>query len=98
VGFLIAGVAHGCTNISLNTAVQAQVHEEYRGRALSMFLMALLAGMPLGTLAGGVLGDLIGLRPALALFAVSILGYLVFAVARRDRLSLLDGDDPVSVA
>jgi MFS family permease len=97
VGFLIAGVAHGCTNISLNTAVQAQVHEEYRGRAVSMFLMALLAGMPLGTLAGGVLGDLIGLRPALALFAVSILGYLVFAVARRDRLSLLDGDDPVSV-
>jgi MFS family permease len=96
-GFLVAGTAHGFTNISLNTAIQAQVHEEFRGRALSMFLMALLAGMPLGTLAGGVLGDLIGLRAALGLFSASMIAYLLYATVRRDRLRLLDGDDPIDV-
>jgi MFS family permease len=96
LGFLIAGTAHGFTNISLNTAIQAQVHEEYRGRALSMFLMALLAGMPLGTLAGGVLGDLIGLRATLGLFGASVLAYLLFVSSRRDRLRLLDGNDPIT--
>jgi MFS family permease len=96
-GFLVAGTAHGFTSISLNTAIQAQVHEEYRGRALSMFLMALLAGMPLGTLAGGVLGDLVGLRTALACFGASMLAYLFFATVRLERLRLLDGRDPIEV-
>jgi MFS family permease len=97
-GFLVAGTAHGFTNISLNTSIQAQVHEAYRGRALSMFLMALLAGMPLGTLVGGVLGDLLGLRGALGAFAATIFAYLVFAAVRRDRLVLLDGDDPIELS
>jgi MFS family permease len=94
VGFLVAGVAHGLTNISLNTAVQAQVHEEYRGRALSLFLMALLAGMPFGALAGGLLGDLVGLRPTLATFAAVVLAYLLFVIVRRDRMAALDIDGP----
>jgi predicted MFS family arabinose efflux permease len=96
-GFLVAGTAHGFTSISLNTAIQAQVHEEYRGRALSMFLMALLAGMPLGTLVGGVLGDLVGLRAALACFGTAMLAYLLFATVRLERLRLLDGADPIEV-
>jgi MFS family permease len=97
VGFLVAGTAHGFTNISLNTAIQAQVHEEYRGRALSMFLMALLAGMPLGTLVGGLLGDAIGLRLTLGIFAVCITAYLLFVITRRRRFALLDGDDPIEL-
>jgi predicted MFS family arabinose efflux permease len=97
VGFLVAGTAHGFTNISLNTAIQAQVHEEYRGRALSIFLMALLAGMPFGTLAGGALGDHIGLRLTLALFAAVMIGYLLFVIVRRRRLALLDVDRPTEV-
>jgi MFS family permease len=97
VGFLVAGTAHGFTNISLNTAVQAQVHESYRGRALSVFLMALLAGMPFGALAGGALGDAIGLRPTLALFAAAVFGYLAFVTYRRQRLALLDGVGPIEL-
>src|SRR5690606_18792365 len=97
LGFLIAGTAHGFTNISLNTSVQAQVHEAYRGRALSMFLMALLAGMPFGALAGGALGDVIGLRLTLGLFAAAVVAYLAFVITRRDRLTLLDGDRPIEV-
>ena len=97
LGFLIAGTAHGFTNISLNTAVQAQVHENYRGRALSVFLMALLAGMPFGALAGGALGDVIGLRATLAIFAATVLGYLAFVTIRRQRMTPLDGDEPIEV-
>lgn len=98
LGFLIAGTAHGFTNISLNTAVQAQVHETYRGRALSMFLMALLAGMPFGALAGGALGDVIGLRLTLGLFAVTVVLYLLFVITRRNRLVSIDGDRPIDLA
>ncbi|HEX7094459.1 MAG TPA: MFS transporter [Acidimicrobiales bacterium] len=97
VGFLVAGTAHGFTNISLNTSVQAQVHEEFRGRALSLFLMALLAGMPFGALAGGALGDVIGLRITLGIFAVTVTAYLTFVVTRRDRLAILDGDEPIEL-
>jgi MFS family permease len=96
-GFVVAGTAHGFTNISLNTAIQAQVHEEYRGRALSMFLMALLAGMPLGTLVGGALGDAIGLRLTLGLYAVGIVSFLAFVITRRQRFALLDGDEPIDL-
>ena len=73
------------------------MHEEYRGRALSLFLMALLAGMPLGTLVGGALGDVIGLRATLGLFAVSITMFLVFVFFRRQRLRLLDGNEPIEL-
>ena len=97
VGFLIAGTAHGFTNISLNTSLQAKVHESYRGRALSVFLMALLAGMPFGALAGGALGDAIGLRPTLAIFAATVLAYLAFVTFRRQRMALLDGDGPIEL-
>jgi MFS family permease len=97
VGFFIAGTAHGFANISLNTSLQAKVHENFRGRALSVFLMALLAGMPFGALVGGALGDAIGLRATLAIFAMIVLGYLAFVTFRRQRMTLLDGDGPVEV-
>src|SRR5690606_31137864 len=60
IGFLFAGTAHALCGTSLNTSMQAQVDEEYRGRAMSMFLIALLIGMPFGALIGGAIGDRLG--------------------------------------
>jgi predicted MFS family arabinose efflux permease len=92
VGFLVAGTAHSLTGVSLNTSMQAQVDEEYRGRALSMFLMALLAGMPFGALVGGLLGDHVGLRGALLSYAIALIVYVVVAVTRFRGLGVLDAD------
>lgn len=63
VGFLVAGMAHSLTGISLNTSIQVQIDDSYRGRAVTAYLMALLAGMPLGAFVGGVIADHTGLRP-----------------------------------
>jgi MFS family permease len=94
LGFAVAGTAHSLTNVSLNTAVQSQVHEEYRGRVLSMFLMALLAGMPFGTLAGGALGDLVGLRVTFGGFAACLFAYVLFVTTRRGGLTIIDREGP----
>jgi MFS family permease len=94
VGFLIAGTAHALCGTSLNTSMQAQVDEEYRGRAISMFMMALLIGMPFGALTGGWLGDHIGLRSTLTAYATVLVGYLIVALTRLRRLRLLDGSLP----
>jgi MFS family permease len=92
IGFLLAGTAHALCGTSLNTSMQAQVDEEYRGRALSMFLIALLIGMPFGALAGGWVGDRIGLRTTLGVNAVVLAVYLAVAMTRLHRMRLLDGE------
>jgi MFS family permease len=92
VGFLVAGMAHSLTGISLNTSMQAQVEESYRGRAVTAYLMALLAGMPLGAFVGGLLGDRIGLRGALGGFAAVIVAFVVYAQTRRNGLVAIDSN------
>jgi MFS family permease len=90
--FVLLGLGHVLSGVSLNTTIQAQVDEEYRGRAITFFLMALLGGTPIGALLGGSLGDLFGLRPALGLFSLALFGYLEFAVVRFGGLRLMDAD------
>lgn len=90
VGFLVAGMAHSLTGISLNTSIQVQIDDSYRGRAVTAYLMALLAGMPLGAFVGGVIADHVGLRPMLAGYAAAIALYLAYAQLRRDGLAVFD--------
>jgi predicted MFS family arabinose efflux permease len=92
IGFLVAGMAHSLTGISLNTSMQAQVTESYRGRAVTAYLMALLAGMPLGAFVGGLLGDRIGLRPTLGAFAGVIVVYVAYAQIRRGGLAAINSN------
>jgi MFS family permease len=87
LGFLLAGMAHSLTGISLNTSIQVQIDDAFRGRAVTAYLMALLAGMPLGAFAGGVVADRIGLRPTLAGYAAAITAFLVYAQLRRRGLA-----------
>ena len=72
---------------------QAQVAEGYRGRAITAYLMALLAGMPLGAFVGGLLGDQIGLRSALGGFAGVIIVYVIYAQLRRTGLAAIDANE-----
>lgn len=97
VGFLVAGGAHSLTGISLNTSIQVQIEDSYRGRAVTAYLMALLAGMPLGAFVGGTIADRVGLRPTLGGFAGCIALYLVYAQLRRGGLRSLDRNEVAAV-
>lgn len=90
LGFLLAGMAHSLTGISLNTSIQVQIDDAYRGRAVTAYLMALLAGMPLGAFVGGVLADQVGLRPTLGGYAVAIVAFLAYAQLRRGGLAAVN--------
>ncbi|MEE2696858.1 MAG: hypothetical protein VX516_00310, partial [Actinomycetota bacterium] len=70
-----------------------QLDEEYRGRVMSVWLVALLGGLPLGSFAGGVLGDLLGMRWVMLGYAVLLAG-TISSMARGAGFSLLDDDGP----
>jgi MFS family permease len=95
IAMAIIGMAHTTTAIAINTSLQAQVHEEYRGRALSLYLMALFAGSPVGALFQGVLGDTVGRRPSVLIPAALFATWIAVAFVRYHRFRDLDGDHPV---
>jgi MFS family permease len=85
--FFLAGICHLQIAVALNTLIQGAVRDEYRGRALSFYLLGILAGIPIGSQLLGSLGDAIGFRPTLALDAaafVILIGTLVVTNAWRD--------------
>jgi MFS family permease len=98
VGFAIMGTGHVCGGTSISTSLHAQVAEQFRGRVSAFYLMAVLAGSPLGALVWGAVGDAIGLRRALCAAAATLLAYLAFVVLRFDRLRGLDSNvDPLAI-
>jgi predicted MFS family arabinose efflux permease len=83
VAMFLMGVGYLHVTVSLNTSVQMRVAETYRGRVLAIYLMGLLAGVPIGALALGLITSSAGLQPTtigcgLALFAVSALAIIRF--------------------
>ncbi len=71
LGFLFCGYSHLQVSVALNTLIQGAVPDEMRGRTMSFYLLGILAGIPIGGLALGVLGDIIGFRVML-LFNASV--------------------------
>jgi MFS family permease len=59
------GIAYLAVSVSLNTAIQARVVESFRGRVLSIYLMGLMAGVPIGALIEGKVAEMVGLRTAI---------------------------------
>ncbi len=90
LAFFLMGSAHVLNGVTLNTTMQVHVDEEYRGRAVSMYLMALLGGMPIGALLSGRVGDLVGLRPTIAAGGTLLLVYCAYLAWRTDRLAIFD--------
>lgn len=95
-GYFISGVAHVCVAISMNSAMQSQVAEDMRGRALSLYIMGIFAGWPLGALVGGWIGDQIGLRLVFGINGVVLAAYLLAVVVRWGGLRALDSNQDVA--
>lgn len=90
VGMFVMGAAYVMIATALNTSIQARVDETHRGRAMSIYLMGLLAGVPLGALLQGMLASLIGLRATVLGSAVLLVGWTFLAMARYDHFRPLD--------
>lgn len=90
VGMFTMGTAYVLIATALNTSIQARVDEAHRGRAVSIYLMGLLAGVPLGALAQGVLASVVGLRPTVVGSALLLAGTAVLGVVRYSAFRPLD--------
>jgi MFS family permease len=85
------GTAHMLHGTTLSTALQIRVDDAYRGRVMSVFLVAVLSGIPLGGLTFGILSDLVGLRwVALGAGCLLVIHALVFQ--HRGLLVMLDNE------
>jgi MFS family permease len=84
------GVAYLLIATALNTSIQARVDEVHRGRTMSIYLMGLLAGVPIGALIQGYLADLIGLRATVVVSAIALIVAGVIGALRTDRYRPLD--------
>ena len=84
------GVAYILVAVSLNTSVQARVDESHRGRVLSIYLMGLLAGVPLGALLGGAVAESVGLRETVIGGGAVLGAFAVVAVIAYNGMRPLD--------
>jgi MFS family permease len=80
-GFAISGMSHLTMATVLNTVIQERVPDELRGRIISIYVLGILAGIPIGSLALGLLADAFGMRTALVVDGVFIATMLVGLVA-----------------
>ena len=94
VGYFIFGAAHMGHGVTVNSALQIQVDEQYRGRVMSVWLMSVLSGLPLGSLLGGFLGDLVSMRFVLLLYGgLLALFWLVAVILSNGFAGLNLGDE-----
>ena len=95
LGYLCMGAAHMLHGTTLSTALQIRGDDAYRGRVMSVFLVAVLSGIPLGGLAFGILSALVGLR-WVALGAGCLLVIHALAFHHRGLLAMLDNEVEVT--
>jgi MFS family permease len=90
IGLLAMGAAYMFVAVSLNTSIQARVEESHRGRVLSIYLMGLHAGVPLGALTGGAVADFTGLRAMVIGGGAVVLAFAVVAAVAIDAMRPLN--------
>jgi MFS family permease len=77
LAFAICGMAHITMATVLNATIQERVADDMRGRVISVYVLGVLAGIPLGSLVLGLGSDRFGMRSALAGSGVFLLVVLV---------------------
>jgi MFS family permease len=89
IALLAVGAAHIAANATLNSVIQLDVDDAWRGKVMSVYLMTVNAGTPIGAMGMGILVDRVGARPTVAGAACAML-VVGAAVAVRGRFASLD--------
>jgi MFS family permease len=90
VAFAFAGCANTIGATALNTSVQMQVHDEFRGRVMGVYMQMFFLGSAVGSLTLGVLSDLTSLKFAAATSAAIFTIFHIWSARRFDNLRILD--------
>jgi MFS family permease len=90
LAMFLMGFGYVHVTVSLNTSVQMRVAESYRGRVMAIYLMGLLAGVPVGALVLGAVTDAAGLRPATLVCGLTLFAITALAVVRFRGLAPVD--------
>jgi MFS family permease len=89
IALLAIGASHIAANATINSVIQLDVDDAWRGKVMSVYLMTVNAGTPIGAMLMGVLVDGIGARPTVAVAAGAMFS-VVAVVAWRGRFAALD--------
>jgi MFS family permease len=89
VAMLAIGFGYLATVNALNTAIQLLVDDEYRGRCLALYAMAITGGFPLGAWLQGAIAQHLGVR-ATVVGAALVLMVVVAGVVVRGGMAMLD--------
>jgi predicted MFS family arabinose efflux permease len=87
--FVISGASLTTAFSTLNSLVQEQAHDAFRGRILSLFGLAFRGGGPLGGLLAGVLVKPLGAPLVLGTYALLLVGLATLVFLRTDRVRAL---------
>jgi MFS family permease len=90
---LLMGVAYIVLASALNTSVQLLVAEEFRGRAMALYLMAFTGGYPIGALVQGRIADAVGVQATVAGAGLTLVVVAAVLLSRRDLIGTLDNDE-----
>ncbi len=89
-GYAICGIAHMMVAVSVNTSIQGQLPDQFRGRVLSIYLMGVFGGISLGALIGGRLGDVFGIEKIFVAYGIGIAIYFLMTILVYKGLKLLN--------
>ena len=89
IALLVIGASHIAANATLNSVIQLDVDDAWRGKVVSVYLMTVNVGTPIGAMAMGMMFDRVGARPTIAVAAVAML-VVAAVVALLGRFPALD--------
>jgi MFS family permease len=89
LALLAVGASHIAANATINSVIQLDVDDAWRGKVMSVYLMTVNAGTPVGAMGMGVLVDRIGARQTVAAAAIAMLT-VTAVVAVQGRFESLD--------
>ena len=98
VAMLAIGFGYLSTVNALNTAIQLLVDDEYRGRCLALYAMAITGGFPLGSWAQGQIAQVVGVRATVVGAALMLLTVVLVAIGRSEGIRALDDHANVPAA
>lgn len=88
--FVVIGLGQTVLSVSQNTAILVQAEDRFRGRVVSVYLMAIIGALPVGSLVLGALARRFALSTVILAAAMSLGAHGVLAARRSRRFLAFD--------